>query len=244
MPSIPSSNAAEFVTQNDDVFGRIANRYNLLCDLFSFGIHRLWKRKVAGRIAQELWTSMLDAASGTGDVVLQVAQHQQIQPQQSIIVSDISSAMLAVAQQRAGALSKLFDFRILDAHAMPSIPDDSIDLYSISLGLKICERTQVLREALRMLRPGGRLITLEASNIVWPWLHQAYLIYMQFCMPIIGWVATAGDSSAYRYLLKGIQDFPGAEILAAEIESIGFENVAFERLSLGIVAIHTARKPA
>jgi ubiquinone/menaquinone biosynthesis methyltransferase len=238
-----STNAAEFDTASDDVFGRIADRYNILCDLFSLGTHRLWKRKVASRIAQEPWQSMLDAAAGTGDVAFQVARRQGIHPYQSIIVSDISPQMLAIARRRAETLSQVFEFRLLDVHAMPNVPAGSIDLYSISLALKICERTRVLGEAMRVLCPGGRLIILEASNMLWPWLQRTYLAYMSLCMPIIGWVATGGDASAYRYLLKGIQDFPGAEALAAEIEAAGFEDVSFERLSFGITAIHVARKP-
>lgn len=151
--------------------------------------------------------------------------------------------MLAIAQKRAGSLAASLDFRVLDAHSMPSIQSDSIDLYSISLGLKICDRSRVLCESMRVLRPGGRFISLEASNIVWPWLHRLYLMYMSLCMPLIGWVATRGDASAYRYLLKGIQEFPRAEMFAAELSSAGFEDVRFERLSFGIVAIHIARKP-
>jgi ubiquinone/menaquinone biosynthesis C-methylase UbiE len=130
-----------------------------------------------------------------------------------------------------------------NADSMPSIPDGSIDLYSISLGLKICDRNLALREALRVLRPGGTLIALEASNIPWDWLQRPYLAYMGLCMPALGWLATAGDASAYRYLLQGIKEFPTAEALAVEMSEMGFESVSFERLSLGIVAIHRARKP-
>lgn len=237
------SNAANFHAQTDDVFGRIASRYDVLCDLFSFGIHRVWKRRMAAIIVKESWKNMLDVAAGTGDVVLKVARRQKFTDQHKIVVSDISPGMLAVARQRVQAISSAVEFRVLDAHALSSVPDASVDLFSISLGLKICERHLVLNEAMRVLRPGGRLVSLEASNIAWHWLHRIYLMYMAFCMPVIGWIATGGDASAYRYLLKGIREFPTAEGLARELSALGFEEISFERLSLGIVAIHLARKP-
>ncbi|MDQ0073036.1 ubiquinone/menaquinone biosynthesis methyltransferase [Variovorax boronicumulans] len=202
------NNAADFRTQEDDVFGRIAGRYDLLSDLFSLGIHRLWKRRVAALITQEPWTDLLDVAAGTGDVVLKVAQRKGLRSGQKIVATDISPQMLSIARRRAAQLQVRVEFRVLDAHAMPDIADNSVDLYSISLGLKICERKLALREALRVLKPGGRFIALEASNISVRWLHRAYLGYMAVCMPVIGWAATGGDASAYRYLLKGIQDFP------------------------------------
>lgn len=236
-------NAAEFHTQQDDVFGRIASRYDLLCDLFSLGIHRLWKRRVARIISQEPWSHLLDCATGTGDIILRVLNHKSLQNGQTVVASDISPQMLAIAQKRLSDPNPFLEFRLLDAHFMPGVPAESIDLYSISLGLKICDRGQVLHEAMRVLRPGGRLVVLEASNIIWPWLHHAYLVYMNLCMPVIGWAATGGDASAYKYLLKGIQSFPTAEVLALELASVGLKEISFERLSFGIVAIHMARKP-
>ncbi len=240
---VKTKNAAEFYTQQDDVFGRIANRYDLLCDLFSFGIHRLWKRRVAIIIARESWGRMLDCATGTGDIILRVLSHKRLHTEQTIIASDISPQMLAIAQKRLGNTASSMEFQLLDAHSMPSIATASVDLYSISLGLKICEREKVLQEAMRVLRPSGRLVVLEASNIPWSWLQNLYLQYMRLCMPIIGWIATRGDTSAYRYLLQGIEKFPTAEALASEMTSIGFIEVSFERHSLGIIAIHVARKP-
>jgi ubiquinone/menaquinone biosynthesis methyltransferase len=238
-----SENAAEFAWTHDDVFGRIASRYDLLCDVFSFGIHRIWKRRVAERIASESWTTLLDGATGTGDIVLRLLAHETTAGR-VVIASDVSTRMLAVAQRRLAHKRGAVELRQLDAEAMAGIPSDSVDAYSMSLGLKICNRRLALDEAFRILRPGGRLIVLEASNIRWRPLHIAYLAYMSVCMPVLGWLATGGDASAYKYLLHGIREFPAAEALAAEIQAHGFEDVAFERLSLGIVAIHTARKPA
>lgn len=241
-PAPATENAAEFAPAQDDVFGRIASRYDLLCDLFSLGIHRLWKRAVARRIASEQWNTLLDGASGTGDIVLRVLAHRQPEGR-TIIASDISAKMLAIAGRRLGAHAGKVRFEHLDAESMPSVGSASVDAYSMSLGLKICNRRLALEEAFRVLRPGGRLILLEASNIAWKPLNLAYLGYMSVCMPALGWLATGGDSSAYRYLLHGIREFPTAEALADEIRGHGFEQVTFERHSLGIVAIHCGRKP-
>jgi len=238
-----SDNAAEFSAASDDVFGRIAARYNLLCDLFSLCIHRQWKSRVAEVISREPWNELLDVACGTGDIVLRVLQHEQSRHAHRIVACDISPQMLRVAQRRLSQSHPAIEVRCLDAHGLSGVAPDSFDLYSISLGLKICERRAVLQQALRVLRPGGRLIVLEASNIPVGWLQNAYLRYMSICMPVIGWIATGGDASAYRYLLRGVREFPTAERLAHEIRDLGFQDVSFERLSLGIVAIHVARKP-
>lgn len=238
-----SENAAEFDNRQDDVFGRIAGRYDVLCDLFSLGIHRLWKQRVARIIAQEPWSQLLDCATGTGDIILRVVNHHEFPAERTILASDISPQMLAVAQQRLAGTNSSIELRVLDAHSMPEVDSESVDLYSISLGLKICERRKVLREALRVLRPGGRLVVLESSNIPWQWLYSAYRLYMNWCVPVIGWIATRGDASAYKYLLRGMENFPTAEDFAEELAALGFERIAFERLTLGIVAIHTAHKP-
>ena len=235
-------NAAAFAWQRDDVFGRVADRYDLLCDLFSLGVHRLWKRRVAHVIAREHWNTLLDGATGTGDIILRVLP-DVVGQGRTIVASDVSTRMLAIAERRLARHAEHVQLRQLDVERMPSVASASVDAYAISLALKICDRTLALQEAWRVLRPGGRLILLEASRIRWAPLHRAYLAYMAVCMPVLGWLATGGDTSAYRYLLNGIRDFPDAEGLARELTGCGFESVTFERLSLGIVAIHMARKP-
>ena len=236
-------NAAEFNIQQDNVFGRIASRYDFLCDLFSLGIHRLWKRRVAHVIAQEPWSLLLDCATGTGDIILRVLKRKNIQDGQKIIASDISPQMLAIAEKKLVTANSSIEFRLLDACSITDLSNESVDLYSISLGLKICDRKKVLREALRVLRPGGRLVVLESSNIPWQWLYHLYCLYMNWCVPMIGWIATHGDASAYKYLLRGMENFPAAEEFAQELDAFGFAEISIERLTLGIVAIHTARKP-
>jgi ubiquinone/menaquinone biosynthesis C-methylase UbiE len=151
--------------------------------------------------------------------------------------------MLAIAQRKLAPLGDEVQLRQLDAESMPTVADCSVDAYSMSFGLKICNRSSVLKEAYRVLRPGGRLIILETSNIPWLPLRWVYLAYTLVCMPVFCWLVTGGDSSAYKYLLHAIREFPSAEELAAEIGDQGFHEVTYERLSLGIVAIHTASKP-
>jgi ubiquinone/menaquinone biosynthesis methyltransferase len=236
-------NAASFDASHDDIFDRIASRYDLLCDLFSLFIHRLWKSRMARHILALPWQCMLDVASGTGDIALRVAGNLDAEGGRTCIVSDICPAMLDIARRRATRLPNAVQFQTLDAHRLTTIETASIDLYSMSLGMKICDRKLALAEAWRVLRPGGTFICLEASEIPVRFLHRAYLTYMRLCMPVVGWAATGGDTSAYDYLLKGVCGFPGAQKFADEITAQGFVEVTYERLSLGIMAIHCARKP-
>ena len=235
-------NAAHFAWQQDDIFGRIATRYDLLCDVFSFGFHRLWKRRVAQLIAREHWATLLDGATGTGDIITRLLAHKPVLGR-TVVAYDVSAEMLAIAQRKLAPLGDVVQLRQLDAQSMPTVADSSVDAYSMSFALKICNRDSALKEAYRVIRPGGRLIILEASNIPWLPLQWAYLAYTSVCMPVFCWLVTRGDSSAYKYLLRGIREFPSAEALAAEIGDHGFREVTFKRLSLGIVAIHTAIKP-
>jgi ubiquinone/menaquinone biosynthesis methyltransferase len=186
---------------------------------------------------------MLDVAAGTGDIALRVVGNLDAEGGRTCIVSDICPAMLDIAGRRAGRLPNAVQFQTLDAHRLTTIETATIDLYSVSLGMKICDRKLALSEAWRVLRPGGTFICLEASEIPVRFLHRAYLTYMRLCMPVVGWAATGGDTSAYDYLLKGVCRFPGAQKFADEIAAQGFVEVTYERLSLGIVAIHSARKP-
>ena len=236
-------NAAGFKTNQDDVFGRIASKYDLLCDFFSLGLHRVWKSRVASIISNEKWIAFLDTASGTGDIALRVLRKRTINSDQRIVISDISEKMLEIAKKRIPKNLSNIDVRLLDACSMPEIESESMDLFSMSLGLKICDRTSALKEAFRVLKPEGKLVVLEASNIPVKSIHKLYLQYMAIVMPLIGWLATNGDRSAYKYLLQGVESFPTAEELAVELSQIGFEKVAFERLTFGIVVIHVAVKP-
>lgn len=237
-----SDNAADFAWQHDDVFSRIATRYDLLCDVFSLGIHRLWKRRVARLIASEHWATLLDGATGTGDIITRLLAHKAVLGK-TVVAFDISRKMLAIARRKLAPLGEAVQLRRLNAEGMPTVEDCSVDAYSMSFCLKICNRGSTLKEAYRVLRPGGRLIILETSNIPWLPLHWAYLAYMSMCMPVFSWLVTGGDSSAHKYLLNGIREFPSGDALAAEIGDHGFQEVTYERLSLGIVAIHTASKP-
>jgi demethylmenaquinone methyltransferase/2-methoxy-6-polyprenyl-1,4-benzoquinol methylase len=238
-----STNASSFEPRRDDVFTRIASRYDLLCDLFSLGIHRSWKSRMARRIAAEPWQNMLDVAAGTGDIALRVIRNLDGGPPRNCVVSDICPAMLDIAKRRAGPLAGAMQFKVFDAHRLSEVESGSVDLYSMSLGMKICDRRRALQEAWRVLKPGGRFICLEASEIPISFIHRLYLAYMGLCMPVVGWVATGGDASAYHYLLSGVRGFPGAQQFAEEIRALGYADVGYERLSFGIVAIHFARKP-
>ena len=240
-----AENAASFDPADDDVFGRIAGRYDRLCDLFSLRIHRLWKSHLAARIAERAQGRILDVATGTGDIPVRVLRRlgQNVDGVECLIASDICANMLSIAKGKLATTTAPLEFAILDAHDLQGIPSNSVDLYSIAFAMKICDRARVLAEAMRVLKPEGTFLCLEASRIPAGPVHRAYLIYMNWCMPLIGRLAAGGDRSAYSYLLRGIHDFPSQREFADELSQCGFADVNFENLTLGIVALHEGRKP-
>lgn len=234
-------NAASFQQRDDDVFSRIADRYDRLCDLFSLGIHRLWKQGMARRISQESGGVLLDLACGTGDIPVRV--NRRSGGPERMIVSDTCPSMLELAAAKLADSPRPVELRLLDAETLESVPDASIDIVSISFGMKICDRDRVIQSAFRVLKPGGRFFCLEASRLPSAHIHAIYLLYMDFCMPVIANLATGGDRSAYDYLLRGVHEFPGQEQLAAEITAHGFDRVSYKNFTGGIVALHEGCKP-
>ncbi len=241
------ANAARFSPEADDVFGRIADRYDGLCDLFSLGAHRLWKQHMARRLAEVLADQpravVLDLASGTGDIPLRLLRRLPL-GERRLWVTDLSDAMLAKARTKLADAPPGLTYDLADAEALASFADGSVNVISISFAMKICDRARVIGEVRRVLAPGGWFFCLEASTIPLPWLRGAYLAYMDWCLPLIARLATGGDRSAYDYLLRGVHDFPDGPDLAAELRLAGFDTVTHKPLTLGIVALHRARQPA
>ena len=168
------ANSASFEVARDDVFSRIASRYDLLCDLFSLRLHRLWKSRMARRILALSWERMLDVAAGTGDIALRVVRDLDPGGGRTCIVSDICPAMLDIARRRAGPAADVAEFRTLDAHRLAAIETASIDLYAMSLAMKICDRKQALAKR-RVLRPGGTLSAWRLRKLLWRSIAPTYL---------------------------------------------------------------------
>ncbi len=232
-----SDNAAEFHAPEDDVFARIAGNYDRYCDYFSLYIQRHWKHTFASQVAREAGDSLLDIASGTGDVPQRVLKQRCFR----IAVTDICEPMLNVARRKLDGQDGV-SFRFLDACDMADIADNSFDIITMAFGMKIIDRHRALAEILRCLKPGGVFLNIDASVIPLPWLQRLYLSYMDTCLPLMGRIIANGDAGAYQYLLKGIHDFPGAAAFADELRGHGFSHVTFRPLTLGIVAIHRAVK--
>jgi ubiquinone/menaquinone biosynthesis methyltransferase len=239
---VTALNAADFHPTEDNVFARIAGRYDRLCDIFSLGIHRVWKRAIARQMAAHPGTVVLDAASGTGDIPLRLMRgFPDAMRGRSLLVTDLCPQMLAMAREKLAPYPAVI--AVHDCERLERIASGSIDLYSISFGMKICDRQRVMAEAFRVLKPGGTFFCLEAARIPVPFAHSLYLRYMEWCLPLIGRIASGGDPSTYGYLLKGVREFPAQPDLAEELRAIGFADVVYRNLTFGIVAIHEATKP-
>ena len=219
------------------VFDSVADNYDIMNDLMSGGLHRLWKDSFVRRIRPKPNMKFLDVAGGTGDIAFRIKKKA---PDADITVFDLNQNMLDVGRDRAIDKGWLDGFEWVTGNAA-NLPfeDNSFDVYTIAFGLRnVTLIDEALREAARVLKPGGRFFCLEFSHVREPLLAKAYDIYSYNIIPRIG-AAVAKDRESYQYLVESIRKFPSQENLKARMESAGFKNCAFSDLSAGIVAIHS-----
>ena len=227
----------------DDVFHKVARRYDIMNDLMSGGMHRLWKDVFAAKVRPSRRAPFrhLDVAGGTGDIAFRIAKAAG--PEAEIVVLDINGDMLDVGRDRAvqRGLSDKVEFVQANAESLP-FPDAHFDAYTIAFGIRNVPRIDVaLSEAHRVLKPGGRFLCLEFSHVAIPGLDKIYEAYSFNVIPAIGKLV-AGDAEPYRYLVESIQRFPRAEEFERMIRQAGFRRTGFERLTGGVVAIHSGWK--
>lgn len=228
------------------IFERVAGRYDLMNDLMSGGIHRLWKAAMIDWLMPRPHWRMLDMAGGTGDIAFGILRavggpaklHSQ---GGSLTVADINQAMLDVGHKRASqrGAGETVDFVTADAEKLP-FADQSLDAYTVAFGLRnVTNLDAALSEAKRVLKPGGRFLCLEFSKPALPMLGPIYNRYSFTLLPWLGrWVA--GDAEAYRYLAESIRRFPDQPSFARRIGAAGLELVKYRNLSGGIAALHSA----
>ena len=227
----------------DAVFHRVADRYDVMNDLMSFGLHRVWKDILAAKVHPSASRpfALLDVAGGTGDVAFRVARAGG--PQTRVTVADINAEMLRVGAERARKrrLDDRVAFVEANAEALP-FPAAQFDAYTIAFGIRNVPRIEkALGEAFRVLKRGGRFLCLEFSHVDLPVLDRVYDAYSFAAIPAVG-KAVTGDGAAYRYLVESIRKFPPAETFADMIAAAGFARVDATRLSGGVVAIHSGWK--
>ena len=216
-----------------NVFESVAPRYDLMNDLMSGGIHRLWKRRLVALAAPRAGQRIVDLAGGTGDVAARLAG-----PDRQVTVIDPSEAMMAAG--RARGLAHV-DWQLGAAERLP-LPDASVDTLTIAFGIRnVTHLDAALAEALRVLKPGGRFLCLEFSTPR-PWLRPFYDLFSFSVIPRLGaWIARSPQ--AYGYLVESIRHFPDQRTFARHIRDAGFADVRWGDLSFGIACIHTGTRP-
>ncbi|NDV98167.1 bifunctional demethylmenaquinone methyltransferase/2-methoxy-6-polyprenyl-1,4-benzoquinol methylase UbiE [Salipiger sp. PrR002] len=222
------------------VFGSVASKYDVMNDAMSFGIHRIWKDAMMDWLAPRPGQKLLDVAGGTGDIsfrFLKRAVHGHA------TVCDLTEPMLVEGRKRAEAASMAdeLDWVVGDAMALP-FPDNSFDVYTISFGIRNVTRPQeALNEAYRVLKPGGRLMVLEFSQIPNDLMQKVYDLYSFNIIPRMG-QAIANDRDSYQYLVESIRKFPDQETFLGMLRAAGFENAKYRNLSMGIACLHSGWK--
>jgi demethylmenaquinone methyltransferase/2-methoxy-6-polyprenyl-1,4-benzoquinol methylase len=227
----------------NEVFHKVANRYDLMNDLMSAGMHRVWKDAMIAWLnppKRPGW-KVLDVAGGTGDIAFRIIEASQRNAHATVL--DINGSMLQVGRERAekkGLLPHL-DFVEANAEELP-FADATFDAYTIAFGIRNVPRIDVaLSEAFRVLRPGGRLLCLEFSDVDMPLLDRIYDAWSFNAIPKIGQMVT-GDGEPYAYLVESIRKFPDQNNFARMIGKAGFERVGFRNYSGGIAALQSGWK--
>ena len=234
---VPEADKAGLV---QGVFSSVAARYDLMNDVMSVGIHRIWKDAMMDWLAPRAGQRLLDVAGGTGDIAFRFLKRAGAA---EAVVCDMTEAMLVEGRKRAEArrLADRLDWVAGDAMALP-FPDRSFDVYTISFGIRNVTRpAEALAEAFRVLRPGGRLMVLEFSRIPVAGLQWLYDRYSFNVIPALG-QAIARDRDSYQYLVESIRRFPDQESFAAMIRAAGFDQVGWRNLTMGVAALHSGWK--
>jgi len=228
---------AEKARRVGQVFNSVADRYDLMNDLMSFGVHRLWKRFTLSQTALKAGQWALDVASGTGDMARGLAK--QVGASGRVLLADINASMLKNGRRRlvdAGVAGNVGYVRA-DAEHLP-FPDKSFDCITIAFGLRnVTRKDAALVSMYQVLKPGGRLLILEFSRPTAPGLKPVYDFYSFKVLPQIGKVV-ARDEASYRYLAESIRVHPDQETLKSMMQAAGFERCSYFNLSGGIVALH------
>jgi demethylmenaquinone methyltransferase/2-methoxy-6-polyprenyl-1,4-benzoquinol methylase len=224
-----------------EVFSSVARRYDLMNDLMSGGVHRLWKDVFVEWLDPRPGRSYLDVAGGTGDIAFRIADMARARGGEAgIVVCDINADMLTEGVRRAKAKGEhAISWICGDAEKLP-VPDASMDAYTIAFGIRnVTHIDAALAEARRVLKPGGRFLCLEFSRVQAPGLDVLYDLYSANVLPRLGQMV-AGDAEAYRYLAESIRRFPAQKAFASMIEKAGLSRVQVRNLTGGIAAMHSA----
>ncbi len=223
------------------VFSSVASKYDVMNDVMSFGIHRIWKEAMMDWLAPKPGQKLLDVAGGTGDIAFRFNQRTENKAHATVL--DMTESMLIEGQKRpeAVAMADRLDWVVGDAMALP-FPDNSFDVYTISFGIRNVTRiADAITEAYRVLKPGGRFMVLEFSEIPNPAMQWAYDRYSYNVIPTMGQII-AKDRDSYQYLVESIRKFPKQEIFKQMIIDAGFDLVKYRNLSMGIAALHSGWK--
>jgi len=232
---VPAGEKAKRVAR---VFDSVAARYDIMNDVMSGGLHRIWKAMTISQANVRAGQKVLDVASGTGDLALAFAK--KVGPHGKVVMTDINDQMLARGRNRLIDAGYPTQAVVCDAEHLP-FPEAEFDLVTVAFGLRnMTDKAVALKQMHRVLKPGGKLMVLEFSKVATP-LEKIYDVYSFKVLPWLG-KRIANDEASYRYLAESIRMHPGPEELAQMLRDAGFDVVRFSTMTAGVVALHQAIK--